>query len=521
MPVRNQNWYDLQATRRYPLDDRSTGIDDAGGVIRDDILVDCHIRFPETLGQYLFLQGVTVAPQLVTVVFGVSADLEGAEVLTVAAVSLPRTAPQNVNQPITALVDGVAGWVVFGAGLAEEFTGRYSTPIQTLVAQRCARPYRPLPVPSIGKLNLALALEGEVTMAANPPVTAKVETVSVDGEPIQAIVFRLEGTIADDNPLRTFLSPCAERPESGTCPKPPIETINGISPDCDGNINLVINGFEAYTFYPSGGVDIISDVGLEEACSALDNRRRRTPQDDCVPGSEGLGVLAMTAAPLIEESETIDGDWPESYSTLPLCRGFLGGSAPEFVTKRGLFVFEERPAHAPCSGSVRNGGELAPHYVMAAANVVNTNVSIFRNCASDWALDKTISTQLMLTADGVLRNGGLVLNYVDGPNVRTTYLVALIDAERHQVRLLRVRGKTVTEEHSAPFQTFLESWHYLSARPVLAGSSVVVTVEAGTPGAPPAVSFSVPVSSYGEPIGRTGFYAHQAYTYFNQLTIEG
>lgn len=521
MPTRNQNWYDLQATRRYPLDDRSTGIDDAGGLIRDDILVDCHIRFPDTLGQYLFIQGLTVAPQLVTVVFGVAPTLTAVETTTVAAVSLPRSTPQNVNQAITALADGVAGWVVFGPGLAEEFIGRYSTPIQTLIGQRNARPYRPLPVPSIGKLNLADALQGEVTMAANPPVTAKVENVSVDGEVVQAIVFRLEGTLADAEPLRTFLSPCAERPESGTCPKPPIETINGIAPDCNGNINLVIDGFSAYAFYPSGGVDIIADVGLSEACAALDNRRRRSPQDDCIPGSEGFGILAMTAQPVVEESEKIDGDWPEGYDALPICRSFIDGAAPEFVTKRGLFVFEARQAPQPCMGAVQASAPVAQQYVLAAANVVNTNVSIFRNFASDWALGKKIGTQLMLTADGPSRNGGLVLNYVDGPDVRTTYLLAVLDAERNQVRLLRVRGKTVTEEHSAPFQTFLESWHYLSVLPELRGGRVVVTVEAGTPGSPPAVSFSVPVSGYGEPCGRVGFYSHQSYTYFNQLTIEG
>jgi len=55
MAIRNQNWYNLQSTRRYPLDDISTGVDDAGAFIREDIIVDCHIRFPNTLGEYLYI----------------------------------------------------------------------------------------------------------------------------------------------------------------------------------------------------------------------------------------------------------------------------------------------------------------------------------------------------------------------------------------------------------------------------------------------------------------------------------
>lgn len=529
MPVRNQNWYNLQANRRYPLDERSTGVDDSGAVLRDSILVDCHIRFPSTLGQYLFVQGITVAPQLITVVFGAVDDLEDASPVTVAAVSLPRATAQSINHPITPLAEGVAGWVVFGGGLAEEFVGRYSAPLQTLLAPRCARPYRPLPVPTLGKLSLAASLQGEITLAAGPPVTAQEETVYVDSEPVQAIVFRLEETVDDPNPLKTFLGPCAQRPESGTCLKPPIETLNGVPPDCNGNINIVIEGFTSYAFDPAGGVDIVSDLGLAEACAALEGQRRRAAQDNCVPGSESLGDITwpdplapVGSPPFIIESESVDvTDWPGTCATLPLCYDFLAGAAADFVTKSGVFVFEEQSAPEICSDPEGSLSVLEPHYVMAAANVVGRNIALYKNCASDWALAATIGTQLKLTADGLARNGGLVFNYLSGYGGPTTYLVALIDADRNELRLLRFNGTAVIEEYSASLQTYLGQWYYLSVQPVAAGASVIVTVTAGAvDGTVPEVAFSVPITNYGNPIGQAGLYTNQAYTYFNQFTIE-
>jgi len=55
MPIRNANWYNLHSTRRYPLDDNATGTDDAGIRLADDILVDCHLRFPKIAGQYAYI----------------------------------------------------------------------------------------------------------------------------------------------------------------------------------------------------------------------------------------------------------------------------------------------------------------------------------------------------------------------------------------------------------------------------------------------------------------------------------
>ena len=172
MPIRNQNWYNLQSTRRYPLDDKSTGDDDSGNPIRDDIIVDCHIRYPAALGEYLFVQAINITPNLITILFGLAPSLEATSAPTVATITIDKPAERNVNYSITPFMPGISGWVAFGPGIETNFTGRYSTPMQTFIGQRNARPYRELPIPTIGKAGLSAALQGIVNLVAEEPIVA-------------------------------------------------------------------------------------------------------------------------------------------------------------------------------------------------------------------------------------------------------------------------------------------------------------------------------------------------------------
>jgi hypothetical protein len=107
MSIRNQNWYNLQSTRRDPLDENSTGLDNDGQKIRDDIIVDCNIRFPHTCGKYLYIQGITVSAGLVTVVIGGVPELADVTGEAVAVVSIPRPVNVNVNYAVTPIKRGV------------------------------------------------------------------------------------------------------------------------------------------------------------------------------------------------------------------------------------------------------------------------------------------------------------------------------------------------------------------------------------------------------------------------------
>lgn len=484
MSIRNQNWYNLQSTRRYPLDENSTGLDDANAFIRDDILVDCHIRFPNTYGKYVYVQGLTVSAGIVTVVFGVSADRGFVVGEPMAYVSLPKPITPNINYSIVGLKPGVSGWVAFGRGVENNFVGRYTSVQQTLISPRCARAYKPLPVPTIGKLGLQEALQGIVSVLGQPPVRVRyVENAGdvvrvVDGqkvpykENVPALVIELDQTqITNDyNPLQLFLGPCAQRPESGTCPKPPIENINGVEPDCNGNINIVFENFySVQPFDDCGGVDIVSNSDLPIICDAFNPRKRRPSSQDncCVAGFEvpteadlstfpeaqrtarmivkttDTGELWRLADDLVTWSITDSSDycsWPDPADAipdiiidettpdpefppvvLPACVDFVAcGRAAAFTTRSGSFAEATAlspPACGSCAPSeiqpetINSGNALTLKTVYVAQNTAAVNLATFNNSATDWAYNKTISVELRIGTGGVERNGGLVLNY--------------------------------------------------------------------------------------------------------------
>jgi hypothetical protein len=374
MPVRNQNWYDLQAGRRYPLDDSSTGLDDAGAFIDDSILVDCHIRFPNNLGVVAFVQAITVSNTLVTVLIG-TADAAHTQnsIRTIAAINIAKPVQLNKNYPVTALANGVAGWLVFGNGIKTDFTARYATPAQTLILPRCARAYRPLPIPTMGKLNLDTALSGIVDLEAIAPVVAERKTMFVGGKAVDAIEFRLDGNLTnvDYNPYEYFLGECGSRPESGTCPKPPIETINGVSPDCNGNITITGEGISVYPFIPEGGIGLDIPLGLDDVC---DKRRYDPPRqgsDICISSSSSRSSSSSTAitgsssrsssstaTPTVSSSSSI-ADTPSpsvsssssssSHASLPFCQPFTGNLSAILTTVSGRFTARTQQAPEKCT----------------------------------------------------------------------------------------------------------------------------------------------------------------------------
>jgi hypothetical protein len=576
MSIRNQNWYNLQSTRRYPLDDISTGVDDRGAFIREDIIVDCHIRFPRSLGEYLYVQGITVSAGIVTVVFGAVNNIDDAG-QTVCAVSVPQPAAPYVNYPITPLAEAVSGWVVFGPGVDTPFVGRYSTARQTLVQPRSARPYRPLPIPTIGKINLGTSLQGVVNVIGTSPVTAKYETIQYDSVEYPAIVFRLDSALVtgDYNPLSTFLGSCAQRPESGTCPKTPIETINGVAPNCDGNINIIFDGFTALNFENCGGANIVTTTELDAVCDA---NKPKPPQEFkdlcCELTGENITVYANRASfPPAGElnqlylafdtnnvyrwdgSNYADTDivldeycWPDPTDAidivvdetldppeyacmpLPLCIDF-GSCQPSahFVTKTGAFAPQETMAPPICGNcspgefSPEIGATLTNHGTYVATGIGGTNVAVLKNCATDWALNKSVMGEFKLGTNGAARNGGLVLNYVQTlelGQVVTRYVVVLIDSTRGKVRVLRYNGSVFVDELSVNYNAKVNTWYRMYASLSLDGSNLAVSFSvAELDGAHP-VSGTASLNNPGDVTGTIGLFTNQASTFFNKFVVQ-
>jgi hypothetical protein len=562
MPVRNQNWYNLQSTRRYPLDDKTTGEDDTGVPIRDDIIVDCHIRYPSSVGQYLFVQGINVTQSLVTVVIGAADGLDDTDCPTVAVVTVEKPAARNVNERLTAFVPGLSGWIAFGPGIDTNFVGRYSTPRQTFIGLRNARPYTPLPVPSLGKDTVAEFLQGIVSIVAESPVTATYhenytlpkydpETEETNSLPVQAIVFSTEAPTAQFNPQTFFLAPCSQRPESGTCNKTPLERLNGVEPDCEtGNINIVFRGgLNGLPFEECGGIDILTDLGLTEVCNRVpDSEKKR--KDDCPcdnddgvseycwPEAEGdlteqdcTDPNFNSGAPSAENSDEFLVGF--TCAELPLCVSFY--DCPEcdtgaeiqtndFDIVAGSFRHTETVAPPVCSPpNEDNNNTLSNHDVWLSANTAGLNIALYGTCAGDWAYDKVVATELRLQGGGLKQNGGIVLNYIrvtEAGRCRAKYFAIFLDAGAAELQLYRFDGTLLIKENATPITHVAGTWYRVSAYATGTNGSATITATLQNALTGQVITTLVTtVNNYEIVNGRSGIIANAAATHFNKFEI--
>lgn len=293
MAVRNLAWYALNASRAYPLDESATLTTDAGGLLPNDVLVDCRLLFPESLAKYAYLGAMTVSAKAVTLIFmGTAAPLRsgGCDAapaagtpVPLAAISLPKTGlVVHRHYPVQPLADGVGGWVVFGSGVTNKREGdvryvaaRFTSPSQTLLAPRAARSYAALPVTSASQATESTKLDGLVKLKAGSDIEISAESLTIAGRVRNAIVFRLKSTSpvgSGRNVFQIFSGDCLPRPESGNCDAEPIEQINSVSPDCCGRLSLNFLGCARLTPTADGhGVVIDCGVGMSDVCAGPDS----------------------------------------------------------------------------------------------------------------------------------------------------------------------------------------------------------------------------------------------------------
>ncbi len=202
MNAKNQGWYDANAGRAYPLDDRATHEDDAGASLPQDLLLDASIRFPAELGDYLFLGAIAATPNLwtATLLACASIDSPPSEFVPVAAVY--RTSewrPEDACE-LTPLFPGVAGWLVIGGDRNAAYRGKFSTPTQALLLPRVARPYQPSGVSSVSREGAAVRLTGMVKLKGGNDVEVVGADRVVEGVSRRVIVVRLKEATAGSLP---------------------------------------------------------------------------------------------------------------------------------------------------------------------------------------------------------------------------------------------------------------------------------------------------------------------------------
>ncbi len=504
MSADNQSWYNLNSTRAYPVDDRATRESDAGPPLPHGLLLDCAIQFPREIGNYLFLSAVSVSRNLWTAVFSACDGIDaGAGFVPAAALYLgPEWRPES-SYGVRPLHPGVSGRIAIGGDKAEAYRGRFSTPAQSLLLPRVARPYSGFGVQSLGKLDLRSALTGLVRFRSGNDIEVVGADREIEGRERRVVVFRLKEPTGARNPLEAYAGPCGGRPESGTCATPAIEFLNEVGPDCNGNIQLVFpDAVDVVPYLGGGGLDINHPLGLDRACT---NKKRLPDSQGRLPGDSD-----DTCTPLYEGYESSGGPYPE---TAPPADGIPGSSAGPFDgpplpytedfddgVADGWKVLAGEFGLAPGDSYESSGSSAAGAQAYGTLDGFVRSVAVLDNHSYWTTTAKVVSTELRVNAGGSLGSGGLVLNYRTA--LRTVpadeYIAAEVDVQSGMLRFRWCRGGAFVGLGSVGGLALrYDDWYSLSVTVGVPDPDGRVILTASLAGLTrPAVSASLAVATY-------------------------
>ena len=485
MVIRNNDWYNLNSTRQYPLDDNATGDTDSTGSLPSNIIVDCHMRFPLLAGKFAYISSVNVTENLVSVTFlaaqTVSAEKDSAAPHVVSefgplAVVTVQNPVEYRPYPLEELYPGVGGWIVFGSGIHEPYRADFTTPEQAFITPGAARWYRGLPVPSVQKEGVADTLTGLVRLKGSNTVsiTAPAAGRVINGVTRRAIVIAVKdglGLLA----LSDLIGPCGQRPESRTCDALPIEYINTVDPDCDGNIDIRFIGSLVSTYpyaslssgssIPDAGLEIDFGLGITDACVTQEclpddtGKLCNDYQDLCE--SESSQALAESSSSLSSSSESSLSLSSSSCGSLPYGTSFDDLTAQDFVVKSGSWAFKDLDIHTVSESSSAESQGWDPPTPGAAivyepTHSTHRNTSIWDSCDyealtglsyTDIARERRTWTDVYIPADAT---AGLVFNYRNSPYTGNPhYLFAGIDTFSSQLLVGKFSGSGWTEVTSS------------------------------------------------------------------------
>jgi hypothetical protein len=311
--IRNHDWYNLNSLRSYPLDDRATRVSDDGLRLPNDILVDASLRFPRAYGRLAFVSSLAVTDFLVTVTFQAVEDIDSPPVFRpLAAVSALKSNLEGRAVALSPLADGVAGWLVFGSGIASVYRGLFTLPRQSLLLPRAARFYRSPQITSLRKEHLRSGLAGLVALEAGTDLTLEAAERVIEGETRTAVVFRLRAGETSRNVFDLYRGPCEGRPESQNCDSPCVEFLDAAQPDCDGNLEIEFRG-DVHVGVPesgAGGLVLDHELGLTDLCVERD----RLPDSSGALPLQSEDDCPVPYAPPSAEDLEASAPAPEPYS---------------------------------------------------------------------------------------------------------------------------------------------------------------------------------------------------------------
>lgn len=330
-------WLNANENRAYPLHDNA-GRRAGTSLLPNDLLADCQIWLPRSLGRYVCLSSASVSPKLVTLTFVASQEhpqcgSPDGSFTPIAVLSLLRPVVRFKPYALRPLAPGVGGWINLGNGAnGANLTALFENLSEGLLCDRTVRSYPDLPVSSIGKTGISPPLQGLVGLRGSlGKVVVSNGTRVIGGITRKVILIGLDLSSSPTATLLDYAGACGHRPSAATCNKPALTEINQVKPDCNGNIDLVFLG-DVVVGDAGDGLILDNPVGMAQVCvpkpyKVIDN-------NDCSSSS--------SATPPPESSSSSPSPPPESSSSGlagPYCEDFTGPHT-ELTDKSGTFTLQ-------------------------------------------------------------------------------------------------------------------------------------------------------------------------------------
>jgi len=252
-------WQNANEQRNYPVHDLATRRASSGQELPNNLITDASIWFPKLAGAAVMISSVGITPALATVTFsacpvhpfipaGPSSSSGPLSQLPLGAVRARLPVEVGRLYPLEAIYPGVAGWISFGAG-ANSIQGfwNFIDPAASVLQERCMLPLPGVPVEALSKEGAAPILSGLIQLKGTPgsiKTYKATRTILVDGIEITREVGIIALDLGEDRVtrLQELAGPCAGRPDTQTCPVRPIEKVNSVHPDGNGDLQLVFEG---------------------------------------------------------------------------------------------------------------------------------------------------------------------------------------------------------------------------------------------------------------------------------------
>jgi hypothetical protein len=527
-----RQWLNQNSAWAYPVDDEANETSDAGELLPTDAIADLAVRWPSSYGDYAFVSSVLLSPGLVAVTLQVS-DNPNTGFQPLASLSVARKSLDRRVYPLEPAVPGVGGWLAFSEAAirGDLYQGRFSAAKQTRLSGRAGRPYRPLPIPSLGRLGTD-GLLGDVRIAAKDPLRIDVEEREILGQMKRCFVFRLAsasiGSVPvvvdnDKSVFAQFAGDCGGRPETRTCPDPqPHEFINSVGPDCNGVLTFRFTGCAHMTpLRDKCGVVVNCDVSLEDSCKPPDV-------------ANDQGYLPSEYDPkVIEEPPDTSSEPPavsepfQSDGALPYLQCFDGFVAPSWVVKAGEFSFTaDDPPASPCPRGSEPASEpasLAAYATEGPASASLRNLSVWNGFDTTTLWRKTtLAFKLMPGPLGAKHNAGLAIN-VKSSGAQNTFYLAEADQDAMKFRIARFNGSAQATLADVDLTALsLEHWYRIDVftTPQVGSSNALIAATLYD------LEFDAVVAAIGETLaaafypsnGRFGIHANRANTRFGWFT---